>query len=83
MNTVTIQSFGDRYSHIADNVTDHATLCGMDGDDENFDVRQKTVATGEKVNCPHCLKIWLISTRFQERHFERSALAEARRKLAA
>ena len=41
--------------------TDHATLCGVDGNDDNEAVGQYgTVGPnrGQKIDCPQCRQIW-------------------------
>jgi hypothetical protein len=42
--------------------TDHATLCGVDGDDDNESVGQYGTVQpkrGQKIDCPQCKQIWL------------------------
>ena len=58
---VTIECLGETFVHFPDhNLGSYATLCGMDGDDGNSSVQQKTIKTkpGAKVNCRYCISIW-------------------------
>lgn len=60
MKLVTIETDVDSCTHILCARGFYATLCGMDGDDDNCGVQQKTIQTPKngKVNCTSCIDIW-------------------------
>lgn len=64
---VTIKCLGETFVHFPDHsLGSYATLCGMDGDDDDDGVQQKTIETKPeaKVNCRYCISIWEACQQF-------------------
>ena len=56
---VTVDNDGEVDTHITGHTGDYATLCGLDGDDSEMAVNQKTLdKTGLRVTCWTCKKMW-------------------------
>jgi hypothetical protein len=58
--------------HMASTNANHATLCGMDGDDPHsaVDQRPTSVPRGKKINCKNCLAIWQVAKQYRASDFE-------------
>jgi len=58
-NKISISIHGEITTHIAaDNCSNYATLCGLDGDDIHPTVNQKIVDSRNKIDCSACYEIW-------------------------
>lgn len=57
---ITIDHDGEVETHIGFEKFGYVTLCGMDGDDPDKSVMQKTVVTPSraKITCSHCKSLW-------------------------
>ena len=79
MKLVTIKCNGATETHLPHQNGNYATLCGMDGDDEEAGVNQATVRTPKyaKVNCQDCWDIWSVARQFDATTFAFSARHDA------
>jgi|TARA_Y100000310_G_C20592604_1_gene768873 hypothetical protein len=60
---ITINCDGEIETHIAGNHTDHVSLCGLDGFEDDGGIFQSIQSkTGKKVDCQACVKLWKIAT---------------------
>jgi|JI10StandDraft_1071094.scaffolds.fasta_scaffold474076_2 hypothetical protein len=66
MDFVTVVTSGETMVHFPSRTGMYATMCDMDGDDNDPSSQQKVVPTklGAKVNCPHCIAIWEFCQQF-------------------
>lgn len=60
---VAIEIEGELTIHAQDCSGNHATLCGVDGDDPKKSVQQRDVPLpkGRKINCPQCRNILRVA----------------------
>lgn len=58
--------------HLPHTTGNHATLCGMDGDDPSQNVQQTEVAVprGARVTCQECYEIWVVARRYSRLNFD-------------
>lgn len=65
---VTVVSCGEKYTHFPHWDGNYATLCCLDGDDENKQVDQKVVSTprNARVNCRQCANIYNLISEYSE-----------------
>lgn len=63
---ITVDANGVIEVHAHGATCDYATLCGLDGNDPNYAVAQKVIATpdGAKINCPDCVAIIRMARRY-------------------
>lgn len=64
---------GTVQTHIPHPDGNYATLCGLDGDDDNPASRQFTVAAGAKIDCADCLAIFEACGAYRLSDFRRLA----------
>lgn len=59
---VAIRCYGETLQHIDGRMGpgNYATLCGMDGDDDDPSVDQTIVEAIGKIDCPDCIRIWQV-----------------------
>lgn len=65
---------GIRQVHADSHNGNHATLCGLDGDDPDDSVRQSPASRperGEKITCPECRSIWETARLYRAADFPR------------
>lgn len=76
---VTIKAFEGTRTHFVHPNGEYATICGMDGDDDNEAVMQETIDTpkGAKVDCEHCIAIFDQCKKYSERNIDRSKKGKA------
>lgn len=57
--------------HLPDTTGNHATLCGMDGNDPHPSVNQSsaTAPARAKVNCPQCYALWKVAQQYTKADF--------------
>jgi hypothetical protein len=56
-NIIAVRRYEEVQIHFRDRTGNYATLCGLDGDDDDCTVDQETLelSKGAKVNCPECI----------------------------
>lgn len=69
---VAIECNGELAIHIPDAIGTYATLCGLDGDDDDEIVQQKTIdlPPRAKINCNECKRIFDMAKQYTKRDFE-------------
>jgi hypothetical protein len=70
---VAIVCEGKRQVHAIDITGNHATLCGLDGDDPHIAVQQSSggpVERREKINCPICRAVFAQAGRYTRNDFD-------------
>lgn len=69
---VTIKHEGKTQVHMSDATGNYATMCGLDGNDDDPSVDQFTVPTkaGAKIDCPECFAIWQTSKGYKTSDFK-------------
>ncbi|QFT57065.1 hypothetical protein FIU95_21170 (plasmid) [Microbulbifer sp. THAF38] len=56
-----IETAEDAYSHIQCPTGNYASLCGLDGDDNDPWCTQRISGWSDKVTCPDCIMIWKVA----------------------
>ena len=69
MRFIMIDCDGDTKSHLPDVTGVYATLCGLDGNDLNRNVNQKSVGKSSRVDCPVCYAIWKLCREYKSKDF--------------
>ena len=60
---ISINCDGNIETHIAENHTDHVSMCGIDGFEDGEMLNQTILKkTGKKVDCAGCITLWEIAT---------------------
>lgn len=67
-----IEIDGKLTTHMGSADGDYATLCGLDGDDQNWHVNQIPVETpiGAKINCVQCWDIFNTARKYKYSDFD-------------
>ena len=66
-NIIIIIIAGERTTHMRHTSGNYATLCGLDGDDSEHDVDQRTVVSvpEELINCSDCKGIFEVCREYK------------------
>jgi hypothetical protein len=69
---VAIVCDGDRQIHMAGD-GNYATACGLDGNDPTAgqSMSATTNLSTDKIDCPHCLRLWELCRQYGKRDFAR------------
>ena len=69
---VAVSVRGDVKIHLPAADYDYATLCGLDGADENPMCDHSTVEVppSAKIDCDSCIAIWLVARSFKKNDFQ-------------
>lgn len=72
---VILTGSGEREIHVSDTTGNYATLCGLDGEENEIGILRK----GEKINCHQCIAIWFKCKEYHVRDFDRECLKAVRK----
>ncbi len=75
---IVLTGSGEREIHAADTTGNYATLCGLDGEENETGTLRK----GERINCHQCIAIWLECKLYYVRDFDPCCLKSVKGRAA-